>query len=129
MKSNEARYKLGLHRLGKRLSPKDVSNLRQQAHYDEDYIPHFERREELKKDIEELSLDGKLAVYHWARDCDHYESAHVEWIPALVPAFIYRENMYERSAEGPWTFCIIEPDEAKDFQFWSRDRAAEMMGY
>ena len=129
MKSNEARYKLGLYKLGQKLNPETVKNLRQKAHYDEDYIPHFERREELKKDIEELSLDGKLAVYHWARDCDHYESAHVEWIPASVPAFIYRENMYERSAEGPWTFCIIEPDEAKDFQLWSRDRAAEMMGY
>ena len=125
---NEHRLILGFHKMRSRLSEDKIRYHRRKAKRLEDNSG-LERREKLKRDIAECAVGGKIAVYHWGRDCDLSESANVQWIPANVPAYVQLENQCERSAEGPWSLCVLEPDEVKIFEPWSRDRAAEMMGY
>ena len=86
-------------------------------------------RAELKQQIEELAVDGKVAVYTWGRDCDLCESNHMFLINATVMTYEqYEKDLYE-CAEGP---TIMYPDTMEafhDFHPTHRDRAAEMMNY
>jgi len=114
------------HRLAFGTTGNQVRNIRYDYRETQDKLAE---RAELKQQIEELAVDGKVAVYTWGRDCDLYESNHMFLIPATVIAFErYEDDMY-KNAEGP---TIMYPDTMEafhDFQPTHRDRAAEMMNY
>ena len=86
-------------------------------------------RVKLKQQIEELAVDGKVAVYTWNRDCDLYESEYMTIIPATVIAFErYEDDMY-KNAEGPFVIYLNTMEAFHAFHPTHRDRAAEMMNY
>lgn len=86
-------------------------------------------RVDLKKRIEDMQVDGKVWVYEWSRDCDHFESDSIRLIPATLTAFLCRTERMMRSAEGPFRCFPISSEEAQEYKPYWRDIAAEQMGY
>ena len=125
---NEHRLILSFHKMRSRLSEDKIRYHRRRAKRIEDGS-WLDKREQLKKTLEECSVDGKVAVYYWGRDCDLSESDGVYWIAANVPAYVQLRNRFERDAEGPWNMWVLEPKDAEGVKPYVRDRAAEMMGY
>ena len=89
----------------------------------------LECRADLKATIESLQQDGKLAVYHWSRDCDQCEGDSMRLIPATVFAYSHWEERMHDQAEGP---CRTEPvsfDAYNSFEASFKDRRAEQYNY
>ena len=87
------------------------------------------QRVDIKKRINDLQVDGKVWVYSWARDCDQFESDHIDLIPATITAFLCRTQRLIDSAEGPFKCFPISSEEAQEYKPYWRDIAAEQMGY
>ena len=86
-------------------------------------------KRELKALIEICQQDGKLAVYHWGRDCDQYESYGATTIPATVMAYELWESRIHDNAEGPTRTEIMSFDEYRSFTSTGRDHRAEQYNY
>ena len=86
-------------------------------------------KRELKALIEICQQDGKLAVYHWGRDCDSYESDGATTIPATVMAYERWEARIHDNAEGPTRTEIMSFDEYRSFTSTGRDHRAEQYNY
>jgi len=86
-----------------------------------------------KRKLHQLIVDhqesGQLAVYHWGRDCDQYESDGATTIPATVVAYENWEARIHDNAEGPTRTEIISFDEYRSFTSTRRDHRAEQYHY
>ena len=84
---------------------------------------------QLQQLIESEQVDGRVAVYHWGRDCDQYESDGATTIPATVGAYEKWEASIYDNAEGPTRTEVMSFDEYRSFTSTHRDRRAEQYNY
>lgn len=84
---------------------------------------------QLQRLIQSEQVDGRVAVYHWGRDCDQYESDGATTIPATVVAYEKWEASIYDNAEGPTRTEVMSFDEYRSFTSTHRDRRAEQYNY
>lgn len=89
----------------------------------------LKERAKLKSKIDECTVNGKIPLLIWERDCDLYEVERVQWCNANVTSFEATLTNLEQWQEGPFTVRIITKQYADNHTTWTRDRAAEMMNY
>ena len=83
------------------------------------------RRDFLRR-LVELAEDGKIAVVESGMDCDGVRySGEVAIIDATVAAYERHWEHTSKWADGPFTFALMRPSEAKTVQYESRDLGAE----
>jgi len=109
-------------------NPKRTAILRREAREHQHLDPLAYKRE-LKALIEICQQNGQLAVYHWGRDCDQYESDGATTIPATVMAYERWEARIHDNAEGPTRTEIMSFDEYRSFTSTQRDHRAEQYNY
>ena len=85
----------------------------------------LEKRWDDMKDIADYSVDGKVWVRVWGRDCDHCESTSIRLIDANYWALEAVRDVVYDDAEGPCSVHIIREDEAKLFKPSFRDGILE----
>ena len=109
-------------------NPKRTAILRREAREHQPIDPLACKRE-LHHLIGNHQENGKLAVYHWGRDCDQYESDGATTIPATVIAYEAWEARIHDNAEGPTRTEIMSFDEYRSFTSTGRDHRAEQYNY
>ena len=77
-----------------------------------------------------LESDGDEIIYYefYQRDCDLHESTTARMIQGYRNYLLQQDYEYE-NAEGPIGFYEIDKDGYEKHKPYSRDIAAEMMGY
>ena len=109
-------------------NPKRTAILRREAREHQPIDPLACKRE-LHQLIGNHQENGKLAVYHWGRDCDQHESDGATTIPATVVAYERWEARIHDNAEGPTRTEIMSFDKYRSFTSTQRDHRAEQYNY
>ena len=79
--------------------------------------------------IEDNSVDGKITIENWSRDCDQFEATSLTEIDASIDALAKLVDDVQEYAEGPWSIKVMSQREVDEWQRSERDHAAEQMNY